>query len=184
MSKDIIIVIAILAFTVILTSVDVVADLAEGTSLAHVAIEACVVVLASGSAVLLLRVVLNDYRNTITSQSVDLEKSRAQLDHYRQEAQTFLKGLAVQIDKQFSSWNLSGAEKEIGFLLIKGFSIKEIADTRQVKEKTIRQQCLSIYRKSGLAGRAELAAFFLEDLLLPSEWSQASHGQAGSSMKP
>jgi hypothetical protein len=28
---------------------------------------------------------------------------------------------------------------------------------------------LSIYRKSGLDGRSDLAAFFLEDLLLPSQ---------------
>jgi hypothetical protein len=31
----------------------------------------------------------------------------------------------------------------------------------------VRQHAVSVYRKSGLSGRAELAAFFLEDLLLP-----------------
>jgi hypothetical protein len=31
----------------------------------------------------------------------------------------------------------------------------------------VRHQALAVYRKSGLGGRAELAAFFLEDLLLP-----------------
>jgi hypothetical protein len=31
----------------------------------------------------------------------------------------------------------------------------------------VRQHAVSVYRKSGLAGRAELSAFFLEDLLLP-----------------
>jgi hypothetical protein len=31
----------------------------------------------------------------------------------------------------------------------------------------VRQQAIAVYRKSGLAGRAELSAFFLEDLLLP-----------------
>ena len=34
-------------------------------------------------------------------------------------------------------------------------------------ERTVRQHAVSVYRKSGLAGRAELSAFFLEDLLLP-----------------
>jgi hypothetical protein len=29
----------------------------------------------------------------------------------------------------------------------------------------VRQQSLAVYRKAGLAGRAELSAFFLEDLL-------------------
>jgi hypothetical protein len=31
----------------------------------------------------------------------------------------------------------------------------------------VRQQTLAVYRKTGLAGRAELSAFFLEDLFLP-----------------
>jgi len=34
-------------------------------------------------------------------------------------------------------------------------------------ERTVRQHAVAVYRKSGLAGRAELSAFFLEDLLLP-----------------
>ena len=32
-------------------------------------------------------------------------------------------------------------------------------------ERTVRDQAGAIYRKSGLAGRAELSAYFLEDLL-------------------
>jgi hypothetical protein len=31
----------------------------------------------------------------------------------------------------------------------------------------VRQQALAIYRKAGLAGRSQLAAFFLEGLALP-----------------
>ena len=31
----------------------------------------------------------------------------------------------------------------------------------------MRQHAVSVYRKSELAGRAELAGFFLDDLLLP-----------------
>ena len=39
---------------------------------------------------------------------------------------------------------------------------------RDASERTVRQQALAVYAKSGLGGRAELAAFFLEDLLAPS----------------
>ena len=53
------------------------------------------------------------------------------------------------------------------FLLLKGLSLKEIADIRHTTEKTARAQSGSIYAKSGLSGRSELAAFFLEDLLVP-----------------
>ena len=34
-------------------------------------------------------------------------------------------------------------------------------------EATVRQQSTAIYRKAGLDGRHDLAAFFLEDLLAP-----------------
>ncbi|MEY3046615.1 MAG: hypothetical protein RL242_3457, partial [Pseudomonadota bacterium] len=54
-----------------------------------------------------------------------------------------------------------------GLLLLKGLSFKEIAELRQTSERTVRQQAGEVYRKSGLGGRNELAAFFLEDLLLP-----------------
>ncbi len=52
-------------------------------------------------------------------------------------------------------------------MLLKGLSHKEISEIRSTSETTIRQQALAVYRKSGLRSRAELSAFFLEDLLLP-----------------
>ncbi len=42
-----------------------------------------------------------------------------------------------------------------------------MGDARDVTEATARQQARSVYRKAGLTGRHDLAAFFLEDLLLP-----------------
>lgn len=79
-----------------------------------------------------------------------------------------MRGLAHAIDEQLDAWGLTPAEKEVAFLLLKGFSFKEIAPVRGTSERTVRQQGLAVYAKSGLAGRAELAAFFLEDLLVPS----------------
>ncbi len=52
-------------------------------------------------------------------------------------------------------------------LLLKGLSHKEIATVRGASEATARQHATAVYKKANLAGRAELAAFFLEDLLLP-----------------
>jgi len=69
------------------------------------------------------------------------------------------------INGQFQSWCLSSSEVEVALLLIKGLSMKEIAEAREVKEKTVRTQAASIYAKSGRAGRHELAAYFIEDLM-------------------
>jgi len=72
--------------------------------------------------------------------------------------------LAVMRD-QFSRWDLSPSESEVALLLIKGLSMKEISEARQVKEKTVRQQATSVYAKAGCAGRHELGAHFIEDLM-------------------
>jgi DNA-binding NarL/FixJ family response regulator len=76
-------------------------------------------------------------------------------------------GLSQAIGAQFAQWNLTAGEADIAALLLKGLSHKEIARLRDSSETTVRQQAASIYRKSGLGSRAELAAFFLEDLLAP-----------------
>jgi len=49
-------------------------------------------------------------------------------------------------------------------LLVKGLSMKEIADLRHSKEATVRQQATAVYRKAKVEGRQELASYFLEDL--------------------
>lgn len=66
---------------------------------------------------------------------------------------------------QFAKWGLSPSESEVALLLIKGLSMREISQARQVKEKTVRQQATSVYAKSGYAGRHELVAHFIEDLM-------------------
>lgn len=73
--------------------------------------------------------------------------------------------LMVVMQSQFAQWSLSPSESEVALLLIKGLSMKEISELREVKEKTVRQQATSIYAKSGYAGRHELAAHFIEDLM-------------------
>lgn len=73
--------------------------------------------------------------------------------------------LMVVMQSQFAQWSLSPSESDVALLLIKGLSMKEISALRDVKEKTVRQQATSIYAKSGYAGRHELAAHFIEDLM-------------------
>ena len=75
-----------------------------------------------------------------------------------------LADITKHIDAEFSRWALSDTEKDIAWLILKGFSFLEIAEMRNRSERTIRQQAGAIYAKSGLRGRAELSAFFLEDM--------------------
>ena len=75
-------------------------------------------------------------------------------------------GLLDTIDRAFAAWMLTPAESEVAMLLLKGLSHREIADVREVGYATVRQQAQVVYRKAGLAGRHDLAAWFLEDLLV------------------
>jgi DNA-binding NarL/FixJ family response regulator len=99
----------------------------------------------------------------------DLDVARIQGRQWRNETRTLLKGLGEAIDRQFSAWKLTEAERDVGLLILKGLSLKEIAAARVTSERTIRAQARSIYAKAGLSGRAALSAFFLEDLLAPIE---------------
>ena len=99
----------------------------------------------------------------------DLDAARIQGRQWRDETRALLKGLGEAIDRQFLTWKLTEAERNVGLLILKGLSLKEIAAARITSERTIGAQARSIYAKAGLSGRAALAAFFLEDLLAPIE---------------
>lgn len=97
----------------------------------------------------------------------ELEARGAERDRWRGRAQSLLRGLGEEIDGQLRRWGLTPTERETAVLLLKGYGHKEIAALQHKSERTVRQHAMAVYRKSGLSGRAELSAFFLEDLLLP-----------------
>ena len=106
-------------------------------------------------------------RRRLATQARDFTAFRVQAAAWQAQARRHVDGLARSIDRQLDQWQLSVAEKEIAFLLLKGLSLKDIARVRGTAEKTVRAQSAAVYAKSGLAGRTELSAFFLEDLLVP-----------------
>jgi DNA-binding CsgD family transcriptional regulator len=134
---------------------------------AHAAIELTLMAIAVVAAVVLWSRFLALRRREHLLMG-DLDRARAEAERWKRDASDVLRGLGAAIDAQFERWALSSAEREVALLLLKGLAHKEIADVRGTSEKTVRQQALSVYRKGGLTGRAELSAFFLEDLLLPS----------------
>lgn len=162
----------LVAFTaiVLLVSLDIVEDLREGITLRHVLIEGAVVLVGLlGSAEMARRLfrLARATRSRAAELAEQLEATKAEAARWRGEAQDLLKGLGAALDRQFERWALSPAEKEVALLLLKGLSHKEIASVRETSEATARQQARAIYKKAGLTGRNDLAAFFLEDLLLP-----------------
>ncbi len=106
-------------------------------------------------------------RSSVTELEHSLASQRAERDAWRRSAESALAGLGRAIDAQFDAWQLTPAEREVALLVLKGRSHKQVARLTERSERTVRQHAASVYEKAGLAGRAELAAFFLEDVMLP-----------------
>jgi DNA-binding CsgD family transcriptional regulator len=168
---------ALFAAIAALVGWDLVGDYLTGTGIAHVGSEAAGVILALGgvgwfaaramrqrSALRRERDALRDTAENLAQRLSDEQRER---ERWQGEARQLLEGLGSAIDQQFERWGLTRAEREVALLLLKGLSHKEVADVRGVSERTVRQQARALYKKAGLEGRADLAAYFLEDLLLP-----------------
>ncbi len=149
-----------------LTLFDLITDLEEGVTWWHVSIEGVIALIAGFSFLYLLK------SSFLLKRSIENERKitgqlKEENKKFKKQSKSYLEGLSSTIDLQLTQWELSKSEKEVAFLLIKGFSLKEIAEVRGTKEKTARAQSTAIYDKSKLKGRAQLTAYFLEDLLLP-----------------
>ena len=82
------------------------------------------------------------------------------------------------MDQQFQAWGMTAAEREVGLLILKGLSHKEIAALRATTDATVRQQAQSIYRKAGLPGKTAFSAYFLEDLFVPAGVANDLHARS------
>ena len=156
--------ISIFAAIVIASGADLVADLAHGADVGHIVKES-VVVSISTIAIAWLLWGLRQQRLEIRSLQNVLET--ANKDHLAPKKYVLdaRKKLGDVVTQQFSEWLLTRSEIEVGWLLLKGLSLKEIAIVRNTKEKTVRQQASSIYKKAGINGRHEFSAWFIEDIL-------------------
>lgn len=160
-----VVVTTILAVISLLAGLDAASDWAAGGSTAHVAVELAIAG-AAALGVVLLSARYVRVRSDLHATRRTLERAHAEAAGWRRRNEETLRGLATAIDQQMESWRLTAAEKEVALLLLKGLSFKEIAEVRGTSERTVRQQALAVYAKSGVGGRAELSAFFLEDLLV------------------
>ncbi len=154
----------------IFAGIDIIADIHEGTERYHIIIEGIVFLIAISAALGMSLHLLKEARTTrelVTHMQGEVERHRKQAEEWQNETRSLLRGLSISINNQFDRWQLTQTEKEVALFLLKGFSHKDVALLRDVSEATARQQARAVYRKAGVTGRNELAAFFLEELALP-----------------
>lgn len=168
---------ALSVLTAVIIGTDLVLDFQEGTDLRDVILEAVAMVAAFVNSLALSIMLARDARRAQSAlkealDEVDLAKARIaslaeEAARWKEDAQDALREFGGAIDKQFARWSLTPAECEVALLLLKGLPTKDIAELRSTSDQTVRQQARAIYKKAGLRNRAELAAWFLEDLMLP-----------------
>ena len=156
--------ILIFVIVIIASGVDLVADLSHGATLSHVAKEA-VIVTMSALAIAWLIAGLKQQSNEIRQLQHELNNIGETSNPPKKYILDARKTLGNVIAQQFAEWKLTQSEADVGRLLLKGLSLKEIATIRDTLEKTVRQQASSIYGKSGLSGRHAFSAWFIEDIL-------------------
>jgi DNA-binding CsgD family transcriptional regulator len=156
----------VLIFTIVViaSGADLVADFSHGADTEHMLKEA-IIVSISMSAIAWLLLGLRQQRLEIKALRQELETANRPQTTPRKYVLDVRKKLGGVVTQQFSEWMLTGSEIEVGWLLLKGLSLKEIAIVRSTQEKTVRQQASSIYKKSGVSGRHAFSAWFIEDIL-------------------
>ncbi|HHJ13638.1 MAG TPA: DNA-binding response regulator [Gammaproteobacteria bacterium] len=163
-AREALLILFVLAVVAAASGVDLAADLAHGTDTDHVVKEGLVLALSSLTfGRLLWR--LQRQRAEIRGLRRELARAGEGAPAPRRYVLEARKQLGDVVSRQFAEWGLTGSEREVGWLLLKGLSLKEIALVRNTQEKTVRQQASAIYRKSGVAGRHAFSAWFIEDIL-------------------
>ncbi len=69
------------------------------------------------------------------------------------------------VKSQFKAWEFTPMEQELGLLLLKGYSFDEIAQARNITDKTARKQAVKVYQKANVKNRNEFSAWFFEELI-------------------
>lgn len=173
----------ILVIVALLVAVDLFVEFRDGIDMMHIIIEGSIVFASLFGATLLAnryreerraeRQRIEHLEEALDEASKEREKWRVEAAEWQDRNRDLIQGLSDAIDDQFEVWGLTPAEFEVARLLLKGLTFQEIADIRDVSERTVRSQARSVYKKANLSSRAELSAFFLEDLLVSSEGSNA-----------
>ncbi len=154
---------ALLAVVAIGGAADLYFDQPERWLTPHVLVELTIMTVSAGTAIYLWRG-WRQAAESLAGTKRSLAERESERDAWRARAEQALEGLSRAIDEQCRAWGLTPTEREVALQLLKGQGHKQIAAATGRSERTVRQHAVAVYEKSGLAGRAELAAFFLDAL--------------------
>lgn len=156
---------SILLIIMLLNATDVFVDFGLNVPVWHIVQESFLVLL---SAIGFVWLVVDMRKRTVSLHTLahELTQATKQINTLHNTMARERKQYSEVIKGQFEQWSLTSVEQEVGFLLLKGLSLREIASVRNTKEATVRQQASNLYSKSNLMGRHEFSAWFFEDFCM------------------
>lgn len=108
----------------------------------------------------------SDSEKTLSQKHADTEKqieeqreSEEQIEEELQNSQTEPKIRTMEEFCEWAEqWNLSAREQEVGWLIYKGYTNRQIAQELYIAETTVKKHAGHIYEKAGVSGRKEFSA--------------------------
>ena len=149
-----------------ISAAEIVSEIAAGESLAEMIDDLALFLVSAVIIALFVYEHVMQQRDLRELQG-QLNKARGQLARLDENSQKLASQYRDIMQRQFDAWSLTSSEQEVVLAMLKGLSFREVAQLRNTKEKTVRQQAAAVYKKAGVAGRHELAAWFFEDMLEP-----------------
>lgn len=146
------------------SAAEIVGEIGEGQSLAEMADDIAMFAV-SLIVVVMFAMEYRQQHRALTELRDRFANSRGKLAEVDAESPQIASQYRQVMQKQFDMWKLTASEQDVVLGLLKGLSFREVAEIRDTREKTVRQQAANVYRKAGVAGRHELAGWFFEDLL-------------------
>ncbi|QYK12873.1 LuxR C-terminal-related transcriptional regulator [Shewanella rhizosphaerae] len=176
MKKDLVI-IALLVLIMLFKLVDIVADVQLEIPAWHIAQESVLVLLTVIATLYLSRDLMRRSRQ-VKALAHRLAQADKQIDNLSTQMRAARQEYSQAVASQFDTWGFTKSEQQVAFLILKGLSFKEIAEVRQTKEKTVRQQASTIYGKAEVDGRHTFCAWFMEDFIQDHNQELASNEAA------
>jgi len=112
-----------LILTCALLGIDLLNDTGDGVAAWHIMVEAGAGLVSLIGRFVLLRGAIT-LRRRLDAEIAGSAALRAVAEHWRAESRRHIDGLAKAIDEQLTRWQLTDAEKEVAFLLLKGYGLK------------------------------------------------------------
>lgn len=125
----------------------------------------------------------SELNRTLEQLALEAEQRTREIEQRAKQMEDKLAGMSAQIEREFERWGLTAAERSVAHLMLKGLRLKDIAKARNTSDRTVRQQAQAIYKKAGIEGRSDLAAYFMEDFLGPQDTAPTG-AQAAPTSRP